>query len=141
MRRWNGTAEPLESRAGDVFTTMDGQMTVSGVFDYPNDGRRNDFEYSALQVTAATGRFTECWVQVWPVPHIVTQLNVTKGTAPKFLTEFENRLTRFVPYGVAFAAFMATGTSGEELPPQWGTTLQIGHNVAAQTRAASTTAR
>lgn len=124
-------AEPLDSNPGDIVSTVEGPMTVSAVFPYPADGRRNDFEYSALKITAPTGMFNECWAQVWPVPHpvtnylgfansvsgrdssggVVTQLNGTKGTAADFLTEFENRPTRFVPYGVGFAALIIAFTA------------------------------
>ncbi|MDR1798978.1 MAG: hypothetical protein LBR19_03705 [Bifidobacteriaceae bacterium] len=119
--------------AGAALHTTAGSGVVSGVYQYPEDGRRSGLGYSALLPVAATGAFDECWVEVWPVtdriPPLIRlallpgvagqenqditlgQLNRTKGESVDWAGRFDTRLTRSAPVvavvfglGLGFAA-------------------------------------
>ena len=61
-------ARTLNVATGESITIKDaGPVGVTGVFAYPDDGRRPSFTYSLLaEATPGGARFDECWVAVWP---------------------------------------------------------------------------
>ena len=65
----NVMANDFGLTVGSRFETEQGTSTVSGVFDWPNDGRDTRFAYAVLTpVSADDGRtFEECWAKQWPV--------------------------------------------------------------------------
>ncbi|MDR3069536.1 MAG: hypothetical protein LBU38_00800, partial [Propionibacteriaceae bacterium] len=46
--------------------TREGEVTVTGMFAYPEDGRRPGLGYAAVVPTPAAQTYDECWVRVWP---------------------------------------------------------------------------
>jgi hypothetical protein len=59
-------SDALGGAAGSTLRTTDGTTRVSGVYEYPRDGRRDGYGYMALDVVRATGTFDACWVDAWP---------------------------------------------------------------------------
>lgn len=52
---------------GSVLATTMGDITVAGVFEWPNDGRDTRFDFAFLMpASAEDGAFQECWAQAWP---------------------------------------------------------------------------
>ncbi|KAB7790584.1 hypothetical protein [Bifidobacterium leontopitheci] len=118
------------SRGADAALVGGGDVWVSGVFDYPDDGRQSGFSYSALAPAAPSAAFDQCWVRAWPVPDdieslmltvvrgtiradsqrqpSVTQLNVSMGVSLDSRSMFDARMTRFAPL-VMLAAGLALG--------------------------------
>ncbi|WP_345761109.1 hypothetical protein [Diaminobutyricibacter sp. McL0608] len=71
-------AETLRLKAGDTLETTSGATTVAGTFEYPDDGRRRGFGYTALIVTTDADPFDECWTDVWPaMPNLAAILLTT----------------------------------------------------------------
>ncbi|MDO5535701.1 MAG: ABC transporter permease [Propionibacteriaceae bacterium] len=52
--------------AGDTLHTAMGSARISGVYRYPEDGRRRGFGYALLVPVRAEGAFDSCWVEQWP---------------------------------------------------------------------------
>ncbi len=109
-------AGPLGLSPGKWMDTDSGMILVRDVFRYPADGRRGEMEYSGLSVSAATGRFDECWATAWPVqpelssmlytsvlpriasagePPRVEQLNSRLGAESPAPELFDQRITRW----------------------------------------------
>lgn len=105
---------------GSTLTTADGEGAVSGVFDYPEDGRRAGLGYAAVQSVAPSETFDECWVSVWPesdrvravvaasvlasapaddAPPVITQLNSSLGASFEAERRYRDRATALVPLG------------------------------------------
>lgn len=116
-------ADELGARGGTNIAFKNGEHTrVRAIYDYPDDGRDNQYAYAALVPTVADGTFDTCMVSAWPVPDgiesllsfavvdsssmdvgrndraQVSQLNPTLGsTAPK-QSLFTARLTAPMPW-------------------------------------------
>lgn len=74
----------LGMTVGDVFRTTDGTTRVSGVYEYPRDGRRSGYGYMALATVGPSATFDECWVDVWPQDPALRSLlltTLTQGSA------------------------------------------------------------
>jgi hypothetical protein len=111
---------------GGTFASPSGDVAVSGVYEYPDDGRRTDLAFAILVPTAPTTPFDECWVRTWPespqleallrtsrIPSAsgddsstLLQWNGTHGTSFSGQAMFENRVSRAVPAVAAVAAFV-----------------------------------
>lgn len=111
---------------GEVFASPSGDVAVSAVYEYPDDGRRTDLAFAVLVPTAPTAPFDECWAQTWPespqleallrtsrIPSTsgedsstLLQWNGAHGTAFGGQAMFENRVSRAVPAVAALAAFV-----------------------------------
>lgn len=126
-------AKAFNIRGGDQLSTSQGEVQVSAVFQYPEDGRKSGYGFSALYVNPERRVFDECWVKVWPVAGeiieflplamspdsssvpdvqpVISQLNTTKGTKAPGLDDFSMRPSRFglviAPFAVGVVAFIA----------------------------------
>ncbi len=100
----------------ELATQRWGDIAVSGVFDWPNDGRAQGLAYTLLSVSAPSQAYDECWMTVWP-PHepttnlvslslaagaapedvVVTQLNPTMGRTIDPAVIFGQRSTQWLP--------------------------------------------
>lgn len=126
-------AEPFAATAGSVLALRDGRnVQVSGVFKWPDDGRKSGFSYVALAPVPANSSeaFSQCWVRTWPEtkdiesllrltgigsgmdatqerPQIA-KLNMSKGSMLDSTSLFRMRLTAYTPW-IALAAAMALG--------------------------------
>jgi hypothetical protein len=118
-------ASALGITAGDDLPTANGRALVTGVFDYPDDGRRALLGYATIQTVPAADTFDECWVSIWPeserarsiisasvldqastdegVPTI-SQLNTTLGESFSGEDRYRDRATAFLPLGLLCAA-------------------------------------
>lgn len=126
-------AEPFGVKSGTTLALKDGrEMTVTDVFDWPDDGRRSGFSYAALTPVPADDAkpFSQCWVRAWPEPEgiesllrlavdcvtasadqtrpTVSRLNTSKGSVMNGDAMFENRLTTYAPW-VALAGGLLLG--------------------------------
>lgn len=110
-------ATTLDRAPGDTLATRAGEATVSGVYAYPDDGRRAGYGYAALVPVPDGGAFDECWVDVWPTSTqtpmllqmaltpadqdgeqaVLSQLNTTLGTRFDGHDRFADRITRHGP--------------------------------------------
>jgi hypothetical protein len=54
-------------QAGGQIALAGGQsLHVAGIYAYPDDGRRRDLGYVAIEQTAPAGVFDSCWIALWP---------------------------------------------------------------------------
>ncbi|MBW3089127.1 hypothetical protein [Bifidobacterium miconisargentati] len=126
-------ADPFAVSAGQTLALKDGRnVTVAGVFDWPDDGRKSGFSYAALTPVPADSEaaFNQCWVRAWPEtenlesllrlagegtatgteaerPQIY-KLNTSKGSALDSAALFGARLTAYTPW-IALAAALVLG--------------------------------
>lgn len=124
-------AAALGTKAGQTISIGGQKASVGGVFDYPSDGRTAGLGFSILEPVLQSGRFDECWVQIWPQSDeilslmsgtvadtsdrsnapVLTQLNTTLGEKFSSQELFDGRLSRYLPialacigFGIGFAA-------------------------------------
>ncbi len=68
-------AETLAADATSQVALVGGETAhVSGVFDYPSDGRPARLANTIFTPTPATERFDECWVRSWPTNTGIAEL-------------------------------------------------------------------
>ncbi|QPK81814.1 hypothetical protein G7Y41_03040 [Schaalia sp. ZJ405] len=112
---------------GSVIATADGDVTVAGLYSYPDDGRAAGYGYLVLTPTTAKEAFDECWVDIWPQneatqnliymalipsdpsdskPTQKLQLNTTLGASFSGQAQFDSRITRFLPVIVGTVALI-----------------------------------
>ncbi|GIG20829.1 hypothetical protein Cch01nite_15530 [Cellulomonas chitinilytica] len=118
----SGDAERLlDATVGDGLRTTDGTTRVSGVYEYPRDGRRDGYGYMALETDGSSTAFDECWVDVWPQDAAmrslilttlrpgtgtddeqpeVAPLNLTHGLGFEGYTRYRDRITRWAGVGI-----------------------------------------
>ncbi|NTW40275.1 MAG: hypothetical protein HGA44_10385 [Cellulomonadaceae bacterium] len=132
-------ARLLGATVGQDLQTTDGTTRISGIFEYPSDGRRNGYGYLAIALAPATGAFDECWVDVWPQNQQmrslllttvnqgasaaeepeVAQLNLTHGLEFDGSVRYRERITRWAGPMVgclaAVLGFVAVRTRRVEL--------------------------
>lgn len=121
-------AEKTGLDTGARVETSQGQTVVTGVFDYPSDGRDPRLEYAAVAPTTSAERADECWAVVWPTSRQRNDLIRTTVVAMDPSTQvtdgalnsssagsgvipaeaFQQRTTRFASWG-ALAAGAALG--------------------------------
>lgn len=100
--------------------TEAGELTIAGVFPYPDDGRMTGLGFSAIfPDTVQAEPYDQCWLKSWPehpntlallnsallpanktetqAPQI-TQWNTTLGTSFDGTLLFDSRISRFDPY-------------------------------------------
>lgn len=111
-------ADRLGVSAGDTLALESGSARVSGVYSWPDDGRRPGLGYAALVPVAGHGVFDECWLEAWPEndastallretviadrsdptrPAEIGALNGTLGTRFRGGERFADRVTAFSP--------------------------------------------
>jgi hypothetical protein len=125
-------AEALSLRAGETLHTAAGELAISGMFAYPDDGRKAGLGYAAVQTVPATGTFDECRVAIWPESEqvraivsvsvlsdaapadaspVIGQLNPTLGAGFDGAARFRTRPTALLPLvalvGTAALGFIA----------------------------------
>ncbi|WP_155859420.1 hypothetical protein [Cellulomonas sp. KRMCY2] len=119
-------AQLLGAYIGSDLRTTGGTTRVSGVYEYPRDGRRNGFGYMALAQVDSAQAFDECWADAWPQnPALrsllltvvlrgnpsgdeqpeVAPLNLTHGLEFDGNTNYRQRITRWA--GVALGTLTA----------------------------------
>jgi len=107
---------------GDPIHTASGPTALGGTYAYPDDGRARGLGYAAIATDTPEQRFSECWVDAYPVTKqtidalytaiaadatlpdagpTLTQHNTTLGTATDPSAAFVARVTGWGP-GVAF---------------------------------------
>jgi len=59
-------ATTLGINPGDTLATSEGDIRVSAVYSYPDDGRRPGMGYAMLVPTLSRDLMDECWVASWP---------------------------------------------------------------------------
>ncbi|MGV8883496.1 MAG: hypothetical protein ACOH19_15210 [Rhodoglobus sp.] len=106
---------------GDALPTTTGPILVGGIYDYPNDGRRQGLGYAALVFGEDDQPYDECWIESWPqidgvdslllatvLPRtdagitskpVLSQLNSSLGERFDGASRFENRPSRFAALG------------------------------------------
>lgn len=98
--------------------TTAGPLPVTGVYEYPADGRRSDLEFAMVSPTTSSAPFDECWAETWPQSTelepllrttriagesssandaVLLQLNGTRGTSFDGEAMFQGRATRSLP--------------------------------------------
>ena len=129
-------AETLDLTIGDTLRVLDGAAPVTGVYDYPQDGRTTGFGYALLTPTADTAPFDACWVREWPQSETtemllrgvtttgtpeadaptpeLSQLNSTLGRRLDATALFTARTTRWAPL-LALLAAAAVGFTAARL--------------------------
>ena len=120
-------AKALGLSAGGTLESRTGVATVAAVYDYPDDGRRADFEFAVMLPVVSDGRFDECWARsrassddlaplllstVIPQaggqtdPPKIAQLNGSLGQRFDGAAQFADRPTRYLPVMGALLAFI-----------------------------------
>ncbi|MDR0504613.1 MAG: hypothetical protein LBG70_02235 [Bifidobacteriaceae bacterium] len=59
-------AQTLGLAAGSSLITRQAALLVSGIYNYPADGRRAGLGYAVVLAADYTTPFDQCWVEVWP---------------------------------------------------------------------------
>lgn len=108
-------AEPLGATPGVTLDTPLGELTVAGIFPYPDDGRDSRLGNAILLPTIAQDIYDECWASAWPLSEEtdvllrftaasttnnaaalqVGQLNKNHGSTFNGEERFDARITRF----------------------------------------------
>lgn len=120
-------AEATGAAPGDTIASDQGELVVSGVYPYPDDGRASGYGYMILVPSNTRSVYDECWVDAWPQSDLVTglvysalvpakdsqeatarlgQLNPVLGARFAGKDQFDARITRFSPIGVAAACLV-----------------------------------
>lgn len=120
-------AEATGAVPGDTIASDQGGLVVSGVYPYPDDGRASGYGYMILVPSNTRSVYDECWVDAWPQSDLVTglvysalvpakdsqeatarlgQLNPVLGARFAGKDQFDARITRFSPIGVAAACLV-----------------------------------
>jgi len=121
----DGLAGVLGVRVGAVLPTDRGNLLVTGVFAWPQDGRDQRLSFAVLTPEALTGSFDECWLRAWPTqdandlllreaqkvrldnpnPGMIGQVNTSLGTTLDSHGLYMTRLTQYVPLVLLVAGF------------------------------------
>ena len=117
---------------GNKLSTSQGELNISGVYEYPDDGRRGGFGYAIISPELVdTKPYDECWLISWPesieansllntvvipdsgaedvIPQI-SQLNTTLGNSFDGDKLFTSRTSKF-NYLLALTTGLALGAS------------------------------
>lgn len=70
-------ADKMQFVTGSIVETQTGSLRISGIYDWPEDGRDARLEYAILVPVPASGRFDECWASVWPATDVQELLRST----------------------------------------------------------------
>lgn len=118
-------AEKLGAHANSVLAFHGGSVVVRDVFPWPQDGRASMLDGAAVAEVPASGRFDECWVDVWPPgnstralllvatipesdvakPPNIGQLNPSLGPGKDTTALLASRVTNVVRYAAVAIAF------------------------------------
>lgn len=111
-------ATALDLGVGSVLQLTIGPVTVGGIVDYPDDGRRPGFGYAVFAPSGLTEPFDECWIDTWPqsdqvtgliyssllpnpsspdTPPRLSQLNSSLGILFPGAAQYDQRISRFAP--------------------------------------------
>lgn len=120
-------ADTLGAAHGQRLDTSQGELTIAGIFPWPEDGRDVRLSYAILQPTPLANKaMDECWAHVWPStdtadhlirsatfvkagstePMTIGQLNKTHGATLDTQAEFLTRPTRFALVGCLVVGFV-----------------------------------
>ncbi|WP_159619104.1 hypothetical protein [Ruania rhizosphaerae] len=147
-------AQTLGATTGTTLTSEGETLQITGIFDYPDDGRDSRLGYAFIvPVPEDTGAFNECWMKTWPqlddtdallhstlsaqsdgTDVAISQLNKSVGAHFDGPAQFAERLTRWSPLAAAMA--------GALLGLAWTRRRRLEHAAslhAGQTRTAMTT--
>lgn len=110
--------EALGSAPTQQIATHEGEMTVGGTYEYPNDGRRPGFGWAAFAPAPSAGVYDECWALVWPSSPDIRQLllttisaNTTRGEETSLqLGQLNTRLGETFDGNSAFRSRSTNGT-------------------------------
>ncbi len=123
-----GLAETLQATVGTVLQTTTGEMRISGIYDWPDDGRDSRLNYAFLIPDATKTSYDECWASIWPTstesedllrfagatdrsddtPLTLSQVNKKHGTSFDGNTEYQSRITQYtLPIGLAIGLLIA----------------------------------
>ncbi|KFJ01062.1 hypothetical protein BPORC_1650 [Bifidobacterium porcinum] len=137
---------------GSVMQTNRGDMTIAGVFSWPNDGRDTRFAYAAMiPVSASSGEFTECWAKQWPVSEqtnyllystaivsgtggntTVAQVNKSFDSRYNAYSSYNNRMTVWLPYVSLSVGVIAGVISVRRRRLEYAGALHVGQTKGAQ---------
>ncbi|MGN0103188.1 hypothetical protein [Bifidobacterium thermacidophilum] len=137
---------------GSVMQTNRGDMTIAGVFSWPNDGRDTRFAYAAMiPVSASSGEFTECWAKQWPVSEqtndllystaivsgtggntTVAQVNKSFDSRYNAYSSYKNRMTVWLPYVSLAVGVIAGVISVRRRRLEYAGALHVGQTKGAQ---------
>ncbi|MEZ2390558.1 hypothetical protein AB6813_13605 [bacterium RCC_150] len=142
--------EPLAKRwevqAGDSVATDQGMMRVAAVFHYPdNDGRDSRLTNAIILPTVGASAFDECWADVWPstaafdslirtssvsgtndANGIVLALNPSMGQYFTGAVEYQERVTRFLPFAAAATGCAVGAVGGARRRLEYASALHAG---------------
>ncbi|MFF2623618.1 hypothetical protein [Oerskovia jenensis] len=119
-------AQTLGLSVGGTLGTSDGPLVVAGTFPWPQDGRDSRLGLAVLVPTTVDQRYDECWAAGWPTTGAVDdllrtvvdvepqsteavtvgQVNTSLGKSFDAHQAFEERPTRFAPWGCAGVGFV-----------------------------------
>ena len=137
---------------GSVMQTNHGDITVAGVYSWPNDGRDSRFAYAAIVlVSASSGTFTECWAKQWPLTEqtdellrttaivtasdgntAVAQVNKSFDSRYDAASNYRHRMSAWLPY-VALGIGVIVGViSVRRRRLEYAGALHIGQSKGAQ---------
>jgi hypothetical protein len=120
-----GLASALGVQVGTTLPTNHGDMTVTALYDWPNDGRDARLSYAVLIPEPPVALLDECWMRSWPVMREnddllrsvaivipgrqvsvqVVQLNKNLGAVYDAHEEFTTRVTAEVHWLAMLAGF------------------------------------
>ncbi|MBW3095434.1 hypothetical protein KIH75_08860 [Bifidobacterium sp. 64T4] len=137
---------------GSIMQTNHGDMTVAGVYSWPNDGRDSRFAYAAIvPVSASSGTFTECWAKQWPVTEqtdellrstaivtasdgntAVAQVNKSFDSRYDAASGYAHRMSAWLPYVALGVGIIVGVISVRRRRLEYAGALHIGQSKAAQ---------
>lgn len=144
-------AEILHASPGATVQTDTGTLQVSGVFEWPDDGRDSRLRYAILVPDVTLDRYDECWAAVWPTseetdvllrfagalggstdePLTLAQVNRNHGSSFDGYEEYLSRITQHaIPVG-AVVGFLIAFTSVRLRRLEYAGALHAGQTRAA----------
>jgi hypothetical protein len=118
-------ADTLGLTPGSTLNTATGDIDISGVFSWPDDGRDRLLGFSLLAPVPASGTFVQCLTSIWPVdsdanplllyavgidtadtqPRL-SQLNASMGATFDVATQLHHRPTGWAPLAASVAGLV-----------------------------------
>ena len=119
-------AATLHARAGDTLPTTNGDMSIAGIFNWPDDNRDQRIAFAVLVPTASSEPYDECWASIMPsnqtaedllnttpiaTPNAAnaaqtTQANHTLGTSMDASNQYQQRISRYLTLITPLAALL-----------------------------------
>jgi hypothetical protein len=76
------TADALGIGPGQLLRGIDGDAAMMATYAYPDDGRDQKLAYALTRSGAASGRYDECWLALWPPDATAAGVLLTATLAP-----------------------------------------------------------